>query len=86
MRILALLTILCCGLAVAAEYYVAPGGDDANPGTLAQPVKTLARAAALLQPGDTCFLRGGTYRETLAPGKSGVAGRRCGSRPTRARR
>lgn len=75
MRSLALLALLCCGLAPAAEYYVAPGGNDANPGTLARPCRTLAKAAALLQPGDTCYLRAGTYREALAPGKSGAEGK-----------
>ena len=75
MRALALLTVLCCGLASAADYYVAPTGDDAAPGSLARPFRTLAKAAAALQPGDTCFLRGGTYREVLAPGKSGEPGK-----------
>jgi pectate lyase-like protein/carbohydrate binding protein with CBM35 domain/uncharacterized protein DUF1565 len=44
-----------------AGLYVAPGGNDANPGTLAQPLRTLQRAVDLAQPGTTIFLRGGTY-------------------------
>ena len=55
------------------KMYVAPDGNDANPGSLKQPFRTLAKAAAALQPGDTCILRGGVYREVLRPGCSGTA-------------
>jgi hypothetical protein len=48
--------------------YAAPTGDDANPGTLAAPVRTLARARDLVRPriasmtSDlTVYLRAGTY-------------------------
>jgi len=59
------------GLA-AADFYVAPDGDDANPGTQQEPFATLARArdavrAAIAQgpTGDvTVLVRGGTYRVT----------------------
>jgi hypothetical protein len=51
--------------------YVAPDGDDANPGTLAQPLRTLAcardrvRAKNSTMTGDiTVYLRGGTYVQT----------------------
>src|ERR1700677_1459935 len=49
-------------------YYVAPTGNDANPGTIGQPFASLQRAqAALRQKRDTVYLRGGTYylSETL---------------------
>lgn len=75
MRVLAPLAVFTCTLALAADYYVAPTGNDAAPGTLARPFRSLAKAAATMQPGDTCFLRGGTYREVLAPGKSGEPGK-----------
>lgn len=53
-----------------AQYYVAPGGDDANPGAQESPFKTLARARdavrekidAGLTDDVTVLLRGGTYR------------------------
>ncbi len=45
----------------AAVYYVAPAGNDSNPGTLAQPFKTLNKAGTVAQPGDTVWLRGGVY-------------------------
>lgn len=57
------------------EYTVSPEGRDDQPGTAAAPFRTLARAGEVLQPGDTCVLRGGLYRETLRPARSGKAGR-----------
>ncbi len=56
------LLFLVSVLAQGAEYYVAPVGDDANPGTLERPFATLRRAqqAVRVKPGPV-FLRGGTY-------------------------
>ncbi|MDC3011001.1 Ig-like domain-containing protein [Synechococcus sp. AH-736-G21] len=49
-------------------YFVAPYGDDNNPGTIEEPFKTISWGAQKLsRPGDTLNIRGGTYR--LAPGK-----------------
>jgi len=50
----------------AAEIYIAPSGNDSNPGTIAQPVATLARAQELARAARasgpvTVFLREGTY-------------------------
>ena len=39
-----------CGFAGAAEFHVAPGGDDANPGTATLPWRTLAQANATVAP------------------------------------
>jgi len=60
----------------AVTYYVAPGGDDDNPGTQGEPFASLERArdavrALTLGPGlpaggVTVYLRGGTYQR-LAP-------------------
>ena len=49
--------------ALPATYYVAepPSGDDANPGTIAQPWATLQHAAGELAPGDLLLIRGGNY-------------------------
>lgn len=58
----------------AAEYYVSPAGNDANPGTAAAPFRTIARGAAVARAGDVCFIRAGTYEEILAPANSGTAG------------
>ena len=48
----------------AADFFVAPAGNDANPGTEAKPFATVQRAQQDVAPGDTVFLRGGTYRMT----------------------
>ncbi len=45
------------------QYYVSLEGDDNHPGTLDQPWRTIQKAADTLQPGDTVFIRGGTYQE-----------------------
>ncbi len=73
-----MVALIAMGSGHGAELYVAaqdPVAGDANPGTQAQPFRSLARACELAGPGDTVFLRGGTYRETLTPKRSGEAGR-----------
>jgi len=55
----------------ARDYYVAPTGNDKNPGTQAKPFRTIQRAASIMRLGDTCHIRGGVYRETVQPWKSG---------------
>lgn len=74
-----------CSQARAAGLFVAPGGDDANPGTLEKPFATLERArdaARSLQGASeavTVFLRGGRYELPqplqFTPADSGTAGR-----------
>lgn len=62
---------MVCDLALGAEVFVSPDGDDKGAATVDQPVATLARARDLLRAdggkGGTIWLRGGTYRlaETL---------------------
>src|SRR5712691_1573468 len=45
----------------AATYYVSTSGSDASAGTLAAPFATLQKAVNLANPGDTIYMRGGTY-------------------------
>ncbi|MGY1499931.1 sigma-70 family RNA polymerase sigma factor [Streptomyces sp. QTS52] len=61
-----------------ADYYVAPDGDDTNPGTLARPFATVTRAVSGTRPGQTVAVRGGTYQPagTIALRTSGTADRR----------
>ncbi len=47
----------------AVNRYVAPTGDDAGPGTFEHPLRTLARAFALVEGGETVVVRGGIYFE-----------------------
>jgi|GEM_PF-1791712 len=58
---------------VPTVYYVATNGNDGNLGTLSLPFQTLSGAANHLNPGDTLYVRGGTYRETLTMPVSGLA-------------
>jgi hypothetical protein len=46
----------------AATYYVAPHGDDANPGSKSRPFSTWQKAHDVAVAGDTIYLRGGVYR------------------------
>lgn len=52
--------------------YVATNGSDANSGTLTEPFATIQHAVKVMNPGDICYIRGGTYREEVD--LSGVAG------------
>ena len=54
-------------------FYVSPSGSDANSGTLGSPFKTLGTALPHINPGDTLYLRAGTYRETLTAKISGTS-------------
>jgi Right handed beta helix region/Protein of unknown function (DUF1565) len=50
---------------LAAEtrtYHVAPEGDDASPGTMEAPLRTIQKAAALARAGDTVLVRSGVYK------------------------
>jgi hypothetical protein len=49
----------------AGAVYVSPSGNDADPGTLARPWRTLRHALQSLRPGSTLIVRGGTYSERL---------------------
>ncbi len=46
----------------SGDYYVAPDGDDGNPGTAERPFRTIALAVSRLQPGDTLVVRAGAGR------------------------
>lgn len=68
------------GQAFAATFYVAPGGDNANPGTLSQPFATIARGQTAAQAGDTVYFRSGEYLFQggtigISLSKSGAQGR-----------
>ncbi|MFN3374749.1 MAG: right-handed parallel beta-helix repeat-containing protein, partial [Chloroflexus sp.] len=58
----------------ATGYYVSPTGNDANPGTLTQPFRTIQKCAEVATAGDTCYIRAGVYRETVRPANSGASG------------
>jgi hypothetical protein len=72
-RLVALLALfLPTSCALAADYFVAVDGQDSNSGTsITEPLRTVGRAAHLMQPGDTCWIRKGLYRETIRLTRSG---------------
>lgn len=53
------------------EYFVKTTGSDFNDGTESSPFKTISKAAALAQAGDTVTVFGGTYREWVRPQNGG---------------
>jgi len=59
-------------LLMSQTWFVSTAGNDASAGTLAQPFRTIQRAANIAGYGDTVMIRGGTYRETVHPSQSGV--------------
>lgn len=48
---------------LAADYYVAPAGNDGNPGTEAAPFRTVQKACDTARAGDRVLLREGVYAE-----------------------
>jgi len=58
--------------AVGATFYVATDGNDNHDGkSLKTPFKHIQKAADVMQPGDTCLIRGGEYREKIVPPRGG---------------
>lgn len=47
-------------------YYVSTTGKNSWKGTKTKPFRTISYAVRQLRPGDTLYLRGGTYHETLS--------------------
>ncbi|MBS5959029.1 MAG: right-handed parallel beta-helix repeat-containing protein [Clostridiales bacterium] len=58
----------------ASVYYVSTTGNDkTGTGTVSNPWKTIQKAADIMEAGDTCIIRGGTYRETVTLDTSGTS-------------
>jgi alpha-N-arabinofuranosidase len=66
-----LMVLFFSTIATGREYHVTPAGDDTQSGTDAAPLKTIAAAAALAQPGDTITVHAGVYRERVNPPRGG---------------
>ncbi len=59
----AIVIFLICNISVYSQIFVAPDGNDStNTGTIDKPFESIQRAQELASPGDTVFIRGGTYQ------------------------
>lgn len=56
-----LILLFNCITAMAHTIYFSPTGNDINPGTKEQPLASIQKAQSLVSPGDTVYVRGGTY-------------------------
>ena len=72
--ILLITAIFASGSAFAQPYYVSIAGSDSNTGTLNNPFRTIEKAVTVVQPGETIYVRGGTWNltATITLGKSGA--------------
>jgi hypothetical protein len=82
----AAVTIVAVQSAHAATYYVSPRGNDGNTGLGPEDgksLRTIQAAVNKMQPGDTCLVRGGVYRETVTFPRSGTADKPITIKPYR---
>jgi hypothetical protein len=56
--------LLLTSLSTASTYYVSVTGNNQGAGTISQPFATIQKAQEVVSPGDTVFIRGGTYKPT----------------------
>ena len=60
---------LCLLSAHATTYYVAPNGNNNNPGTITAPFASIEKLNSVMSAGDIAYIRGGIYRSNY--GNSG---------------
>lgn len=73
-RVLAVLSFaFVASAASATTWYVAPGGNDANAGSITAPFATISKGAAVAQPNDVVLVRGGTYNQRPVISSHGTA-------------
>src|SRR6185369_4509588 len=68
--------VLPAGSGLTAQFYVSPAGNPNGSGSITSPwdLQTALNHPAIVQPGDTIWLRGGSYRhlpQGLSPGNGG---------------
>jgi len=69
-----LAVILAARTALGKSYFVSPTGADSAVGSQSVPFRTIQRAADAVQPGDSVYVAGGVYRETVRIRRSGRKG------------
>jgi len=83
MRVCRFVLLLTLGISVhrfgtlyAAEYHVSPVGNNANDGSVSQPLRTISAAARRARPGDVIMVHKGVYRERIDPPRGGTSNRK----------
>ena len=61
LHLIIIFILMVLNLSFASQYFVAPDGDDSNPGTIDQPVESIQQAQTFVSGGDTVYIRGGLY-------------------------
>jgi len=69
---ISMLPILPAQAAAGTTYFVATNGSDSNPGSQAQPWKTIQKAANSVAAGDSVVVGPGTYKENVTLSTSGT--------------
>lgn len=69
-----LLGMSLCEEVGAATYYVAPTGNDTNPGTFLAPFKSVSKGVSVAEAGDMVYVQNGTYVEEVRLSRSGKPG------------
>ncbi len=62
MRSFFLISIMLAGSAQANNWYISTGGSDSNNGSIGAPFASFSKAQTAASPGDTIYVRGGTYQ------------------------
>src|SRR6201997_1585854 len=77
MKLSILFVLLTCAFAAFGQtnssFYVATTGNNSNPGTQAEPWRTIQHAADTARAGTTVNVRGGVYEELVSINASGNA-------------
>jgi hypothetical protein len=73
--VLFFVSIIFAFQARAADYYVSTTGNNTTgTGTISNPWQTISKGQSALNPGDTLYVRGGRYYESVEITKEGTAG------------
>ncbi len=57
-----LVILMIVSVKINSQIYVAPYGNDSNPGTIDKPLESIQKAQELAKAGDTVYIRGGLYK------------------------
>ena len=66
-----MITVLASCQSPTRMIHVSPDGDDSNPGSARQPLKTISAASLIAEPGQVISIHEGIYRERINPTRGG---------------